>query len=119
MIFERSAQFHHAANGRLRSGIKDQRHAVAGGDFDQTLCRLSFLKLLGRTDDLRQLINSSALLINRKLLVANDVDEQDMGDFELDLFLDLSGHLVGRLFPVLHAMGFWSFYSPHGNGKMI
>ena len=34
--------------------------------------------------------------VNRKLRVANHVDEQDMGDFELDLFLNLSGHLVGR-----------------------
>jgi hypothetical protein len=33
------------------------------------------------------------LVINRKLRVANDVDEQDMGDFELDLFLNLNGHL--------------------------
>jgi hypothetical protein len=38
------------------------------------------------------------LVVNRKLRVANDVDEQDMGDLELDLFLDLNGHLVGRLF---------------------
>jgi hypothetical protein len=27
------------------------------------------------------------LVVNRKLRVANNVDEQDMGDFELDLFL--------------------------------
>jgi hypothetical protein len=37
-----------------------------------------------------------ALLIDEQLRVANDVDKQDMGDFELDLFLDLNGHLVGR-----------------------
>jgi hypothetical protein len=42
------------------------------------------------------------LLVNRKLGVAYDVDEQNMGDFELDLSLDLNGHLVGRLFPILH-----------------
>jgi hypothetical protein len=35
------------------------------------------------------------LVVNRKLRVANDVDEQDMGDFELDLFLSLNGHLCG------------------------
>jgi len=29
------------------------------------------------------------LVVNRKLRVANDVDEQDIGDLELDLFLDL------------------------------
>jgi hypothetical protein len=36
------------------------------------------------------------LLVNGKLRVTNDVDEQDMGDFELDLFLALNGHLVVR-----------------------
>ena len=38
------------------------------------------------------------LIINRKFRVANDVDEENMRDLELDLFLDLNGHLVGRLF---------------------
>jgi len=33
------------------------------------------------------------LVINRKLRVANDVNEQDMGDFELDLVLNLNGQL--------------------------
>ncbi len=36
-----------------------------------------------------------ALLIDQELRVTDDVDEQDMGDFELDLFLNLNGHLVG------------------------
>jgi hypothetical protein len=54
------------------------------------------LKFLGRANNLRQLIDSCVLVVNRKLRVANDVDEQDMGDFELDLVLDLNGHLVGR-----------------------
>jgi len=39
------------------------------------------------------------LVVNRKLRIANDVDEQDMSDLKLDLFLDLSGHscaLSGR-----------------------
>jgi len=41
---------------------------------------------------LSQFINRRALIVNRKLRVANDVDEQDMGDLELDLFLNFSGH---------------------------
>src|SRR4029453_3557767 len=36
------------------------------------------------------------LVANRKLRGADDVDEQDMGNFELNLFLDLNGHLVRR-----------------------
>jgi hypothetical protein len=38
------------------------------------------------------------LIVNRKFRVANDVDEENMRDLELDLFLDLNGHLVVRLF---------------------
>ena len=38
------------------------------------------------------------LIVNRKFRVANDVDEENMRNLELDLFLDLNGHLVGRLF---------------------
>jgi hypothetical protein len=34
------------------------------------------------------------LVINRKLRVTNDIDEQDMRDFELDLLFNFSGHLA-------------------------
>jgi hypothetical protein len=36
---------HRAANRRFRTSVKDQRHAVASGNFNQTLRRLRFLKL--------------------------------------------------------------------------
>jgi hypothetical protein len=52
------------------------------------------LKLLGRANDLSQLIDSNALLINRKLRVADNVDEENMCDLKLDFFLDLSGHIT-------------------------
>jgi len=44
-----------------------------------------------------QFVNRRMLVINRKLRVANDVDEQDMGDFELDLVLNLNGQLCRAL----------------------
>jgi hypothetical protein len=66
MFLEGAADLHRAANRRFRTCVKNQRHPVAGGNFNQTLRRLGFLKLLGRTDDLRQLIDSCVLLINRK-----------------------------------------------------
>jgi hypothetical protein len=43
---------------------------------------------------LSQFINRRALIVNRKLRVANDVDEQDMRDLQLNFFLNLSGHPV-------------------------
>src|SRR5690349_4438730 len=36
------------------------------------------------------------LLVNQQLRVTNDVHEQDMGNLKLDLFFDLSGHLLAR-----------------------
>src|SRR5216117_3072211 len=44
-----------------------------------------------------QFLNRRVLLVNRKLRVANGVDEQDMGDFELDLFLNLRRHVLMRV----------------------
>jgi hypothetical protein len=35
---------------------------------------------------------TGVLVVNRKLRVANNVDEQDMGDLELDLLFNFSGH---------------------------
>jgi hypothetical protein len=34
------------------------------------------------------------LVVNRQLGVTNDVDEQNMRDFQLNFFLNLSGHPV-------------------------
>ena len=47
------------------------------------------------------------------------VDEQNMRDFELYLFLDLNGHLVGRLFPSTLRAWILPLCSPHGNDKVI
>jgi len=55
------------------------------------------------------------LIVNRKFRVANDVDEENMRDLELDLFLDL----VGRLFLSTSHGGFCPSCSPHSNDKMI
>ena len=97
MFLERAADLHRALRGRFRTGVKDQRHPVAGWDLDQTARGFGSLKLLGRANNPVQLLNRRVLVVNRKLRVTNDVDEQDMGDFELDLFLDLGGHVPMRV----------------------
>ena len=97
VFLERAADLHCALRRRFRAGVKYQRHPVAGRDFKQTARGFGSLKLLGGANDLVQFLNRCVLVANRKLRVANYVDEQDMGDFELDLLLDLGGHLVGRL----------------------
>jgi hypothetical protein len=48
--------------------------------------------LFGRSNNPVQFLNRRVLVVNRKLRIADNVDEQDMGDFELDFFLDLGRH---------------------------
>src|SRR5437588_630825 len=81
---------------RFRTRVKCQRHPVAGWNPSQTARSFGSLKFLGRANNPVQFLNPRVLVANRKLRVTNDVDEQDMGDFELDLVLDLNGHLGGR-----------------------
>jgi hypothetical protein len=48
------------------------------------------MNCLGCANDPRQLVDDRVLLINRKLRVADDVDEQHVGYLQLDFLLDLS-----------------------------
>ena len=96
MFFESATDFERTFHWLFRALVKNQRHAIASGNFNQATCAFSFLKLLGRANDLIQFINRRALIVNRKLGVTNDVNEKDMGDLELDLFLDLGGHAMKR-----------------------
>jgi len=41
------------------------------------------------------------LFVNRKLSVAHNLDEQDMGDLKLDLLLDLGHHVPMRFIHIL------------------
>jgi hypothetical protein len=36
------------------------------------------------------------LLVNRELGVTDNVEKEDMRDFELDLFVNLSGHIIDQ-----------------------
>src|SRR3984893_6193755 len=92
MFFKSATDFERALHWLFRALVKNQRHPVAGWNFNQAAGGVSVLNLLGRTNGLSQFINRRALFVNRKLGIADDVDEQDMGDLELDLFLDLNGH---------------------------
>src|SRR6478672_2041736 len=78
MIFERATNLYGAANRRFRTGVENQRHAVATSDFDQTISRIGFLKLLSRANNPRQFIHGRLLLVNGKFRIPNDVDKQNM-----------------------------------------
>jgi hypothetical protein len=63
------------------------------GHPDQSDRGFGVLKLLRHTNGLTRFVNRRALMINRKLGVTDDVDEQDVRDLKLDFFLNLSGHI--------------------------
>src|SRR5262249_9612009 len=48
---------------------------------------------LGQTDNLVQLLNLGVLLVNRKLGVTDNVEKEDVRDFEFDLFLKFGSHM--------------------------
>ena len=46
MVLKRLANLHRTLRWRFRTGVKNQRHAVASGDLDQTIGGPGFSKLL-------------------------------------------------------------------------
>src|SRR5438270_7587033 len=93
MCFENAADFKGTLCWRFGTGVEDQRHTVAGWNFNQTSRRFGALILIRTANDLGQLFNECPLLVNRKLGVTDDVDEQDMGNLEPDLLFNLSRHI--------------------------
>jgi hypothetical protein len=106
---ERAANLHRTLHGRFRIGVKDQHHPIASWDPNQTVRSFGSLKLFGGANNPVQFLNRRVLVVNRKLRVANGVDEQDMGDFELDLFLNLRRHyttdIISTQLPIVEGKG--------------
>src|SRR5437879_5681699 len=94
MLLARPADLNRTLRGRFLTCVEDQRHAVAGWNFYQPTRSFGFLVLIRTADDFRQLINYCPLLVNRKLRVTNNVDEEDMRDFEPNLLFNLGGHAM-------------------------
>src|SRR4029077_8240524 len=94
MRFERTTDFNRALRRRFLTSVEDQRHAVAGWNFYQSTRSFRFLVLIRTADDRRQLVNYRPLFVNRKLRVTNNVDEEDMRDFEPNLLFNLGGHVM-------------------------
>src|SRR5438067_4073419 len=93
MRLERATDFNRALRRRFLTCVKDQRHAVAGWNFYQPPRGFRFLILSRAANDLGQFVNHRPLLVNRKLGVTDDVDKQDMRDFQLDFLFNLGRHI--------------------------
>src|SRR5215813_9929614 len=86
MVLQRAANLLRAVRRRFRIRVKHQRHPIAGWDPDQSARSFGTLKFPGPANDLVQSVNCRVLTADRKLRVADNIDEQDMRDFQLDFF---------------------------------
>jgi hypothetical protein len=66
---------------------KDQNHPVSSGESDQFTARFRLPKLTGIADNLIQLLQHLALLIDEKFRITDDVYEQDMCYLEMKIEL--------------------------------
>jgi hypothetical protein len=64
------------------------------GIFKDAIGRFRFLELLGQANNPVEFINSGVLFVNREFRVADDVEEENVGDLKLNLLLNLSGQLI-------------------------
>ena len=78
----RAASLESAFDRCFGTVVKNQRHPVAGGNFNQSARLFRSLELLRATNNSVQRVEQRALLINHQLGVTDDVDEQDMPELE-------------------------------------
>ena len=92
---QRFRDFQRTSHRRIDTRKKRERHAVARRQPHQFVRRFRRPELLRSPDDLIQLPEQFALLIDRQLGITNDVCEQDMRDLQLRIGFGLRWH-VGR-----------------------
>ena len=97
MLLQRLRNFERAPGRLFRAATKDQRHAVAGRQPNELFVG-RFAHRRRRQHDLRQLVQPFLLLLVQELRVTDNVDEQDMPDFEAQVVLGFRRHhLLFRL----------------------
>src|SRR6266536_2694608 len=99
LFFDRATDLQRALYRIFRAVMEDQRHAIAGREFQQSVFAFLFTEFVRRLDNLIQLFNGSALIVARHLGIGDDVDEENVRDLERDLLFNFSRHkLPGRRF---------------------
>src|SRR4029077_532833 len=96
MILECTTDLERAFNRRLRTTVEYQRHPIASRNLYESFRLLRPAEFFRPANDVIERVERCPLLVNQQLRVTNDVHEQDMGNLKLDLFFDLSGHLLAR-----------------------
>src|SRR5206468_7659287 len=89
VFLQRAADFERAFNRRFGGVVKYQGHTVARWNRNQPIIDFRSLKLLSAAYYLVEYFEQSPLLIDQQLGVADDVDEEHIGNLQLDLLLNL------------------------------
>jgi hypothetical protein len=83
MALEGLANFQRAENRRFQAVAEHERTTITGRQPQKFAFRFRFLELVGAAHDLAQRLDLIALFGDQQLRVTDDIDEQDMPDFEL------------------------------------
>ena len=94
IILQRLGNFHGAQHRRFRTGAENKRAAIASRQPQQSALRLSALDLLRASHDLLQCLQLRALLGDKQLRVTDNINEQDMADFESHVWKMLGRHTI-------------------------
>src|SRR5207302_622558 len=89
VFLQRAADFERAFNRRFGGVVKYQGHTVARWNRNQPIIDFRSLKLLSAAYNRVEYFEQPPLLIDQQLGVADDVDEEHIGDLQFDLFLNL------------------------------
>jgi len=93
VFLESPAYLQGAFDWRLRTAVKNQRHAVTGWDSNQPAGRFLALEFICAMDDLVEHVEQGSLLVNQQLGLPYDVRAKDMSDLQLDFFFNFGSHV--------------------------
>src|SRR5438093_777592 len=96
MFLHRAANLQRTLHRRFRSVVKNQRHAVSTGHSNEATVCLRRAEVVRAAHDLIEQLERAPLLVRHELGIANDVDEEHIGDLQLDLFFNFVSHLFAR-----------------------
>jgi len=94
MLLQGLRDLDRAAHRRIRAGEKCQRHAIARRQPNEFTSRLRGAELLRCANDLIQLPQEIALLIDWQFRVTDNVREQDVRDLEMQIRRLLGSHAI-------------------------
>ena len=90
------AGLHRASDWRIRSGGKGERHSVSSRQPDQFSGGFRGAERIGAANDLIELMQRLVLFVYQQFRVSDNIDEQDMSDFQFQIGMELRRHTAAH-----------------------